>query len=347
MTGWLLLGAWLGTNVWISHLGDAHPPATWHLFAWEISSALAIGVLALGVARFEARWRITGAHAWRRLPAYLPAAIAFSLAHVALIIALRKLGYALAGETYVFGDLRVGLFYEFQKDLLTYISIVVACALIRVIGERRQQQVAELQLRRALSEARLAQLSAQIEPHFVFNTLNAISNRMYEDVAAADRMLVALADLLRAAMTAGGSDWVRVADEARWLHAYCALMAERQPGLLDVRIEVEAALDDMRLPRLLLQPLVENAFRHGLRNGRRNLAITLQRDGEQLVCRVEDDGAGVPASLLPGVGLSNVRQRLALLYPDSHRWQLGAGRAGGTLVCVTMPLERWCESLPA
>ena len=90
-----------------------------------------------------------------------------------------------------YGEVWIGLVYEFQKDLMTYLSLVVACALIRTIRERRQQQLDELELRRALSEARLAHLSAQIEPHFVFNTLNAISNRIYEDVPAADRMIVA------------------------------------------------------------------------------------------------------------------------------------------------------------
>lgn len=282
--GWLLLGLWLGTNAWIGYRGDPATPA-WHVFVWELSSAMVIGVLALGVARFESRWRITGAGAWRRLPLHLLAAVAFSLAHVASIIALRKLAYAAAGEHYDFGPLGLGLFYEFQKDILTYASIVAVCALLREIRERRQRQLDELTLRQALSEARLAQLSAQIEPHFVFNTLNAIANRMYEDVAVADRLLVALADLLRAAMRADGSEWVTVAEEARWLHAYCALMAERQPGLLHVAIEVDAQLDRARLPRLLLQPLVENAFRHGLRNGRGHLWIALEKPASGCAAR--------------------------------------------------------------
>lgn len=336
--GWLLLGLWLGTNAWIGFRGDPSTPA-WHVFVWELSSALVIGVLALAVARFEADWRITGPGAWQRWPLHLLAAVGFSLVHVALMIGLRSLAYAAAGDHYLFGPLKLGLFYEFQKDLLTYASIVAVCALLREIRERRQRQLDELTLRQALSEARLAQLSAQIEPHFVFNALNAIANRMYEDVAAADRLLVALADLLRAAMGADGSDWVTVAEEERWLHAYCALMTERQPGLLHVAIAVDPDLAPVRLPRLLLQPLVENAFRHGLRNGRGHLWITLEGIGDRLRCTVEDDGAGMPAVPMPGLGLRNVRQRLELLYPDRHGWRIDPGRQGGTAIVVDIPLE--------
>lgn len=339
--GWLLVGIWLGTNVWINQRYNPHPIPVWQLYTWEISSAMVVGPLALAVAWFEARWRITGPGALRRLPVHLPAAVIFSLVHVLLIVMLRKGVYRLMGQHYDFGGYALGFVYEFQKDLITYASIAAVCALIRVLRERRRQQLDELELRRALSEARLAHLSAQIEPHFVFNTLNAISNRMYEDVPAADRMIVALADLLRTAMTADGSAFVRVADEARWLQAYTALMAERQPGLLDVRIDIAPGLETMRLPRLLLQPLVENAFRHGLRNGRGQLRIALQRDGDQLACWVEDDGAGLPPTVSPGVGLRNVRERLQLLYPGKHSWSIAARDGGGTVAHIRLPLEPW------
>ena len=338
--GWAFVGGWLGTNVWISQR-DNPGAVAWHYYTWELSSALVIGALALAVGWFESRCRITGPGAWRRMLVHLPAAVVFSLVHVAIIVAIRKAVYAAMGASYEFGEVWIGLVYEFQKDLITYLSLVVACALIRTIRERRRHQLEALELRRALSEARLAHLAAQIEPHFVFNTLNAISNRMYEDVPAADRMIVALSDLLRTAMTADGSAFVRVADEVHWLRAYTALMAERQPGLLHVDITVDDGLDAMRLPRLLLQPLVENAFRHGLRNGRGRLAVTLRRDGEQLHCRVEDDGVGFAADAQPGVGLANVRERLALLYPDRHTWQIGSGSQSGTAVDITLPLEPW------
>jgi len=344
--GWTFIGLWLGTNVWISQR-DNPDAVAWHYYTWELSSALVIGALALAVARFESRWRITGPGAWRRMLVHLPAAVVFSVVHVAAIVVLRKAVYAAMGSSYVFGEVWIGLVYEFQKDLMTYLSLVIACALIRTIRERRQQRLDELELHRALSEARLAHLSAQIEPHFVFNTLNAISNRMYEDVPAADRMIVALSDLLREAMTADGSDFVRVADEVRWLRAYTALMAERQPGLLHVDIAVDDGLATMRLPRLLLQPLVENAFRHGLRSGRGRLAVTLRRDGDRLLCRVEDDGAGLPDEVTPGVGLNNVRQRLELLYPGRHRWSLGPREGGGTVAEIALPLEPWATDAAA
>lgn len=347
LAGWLFVGIWLGTNVWINQRYNTHPMPAWMPYTFEISSSMVIGPLALAVAWLEARWRITGPGASRRLLPHIPAAVAFSLVHVLLIVLLRKSVFVLMGRHYDFGGIALGLVYEFQKDLISYATIAIACALIRVLRERRRQQLDELELRRALSEAKLAHLAAQIEPHFVFNTLNAISNRMYEDVPAADRMIVALADLLREAMTADGATFVSVATEARWLHAYTELMAERQPGLLQVHIDVDDGLDGMRLPRLLLQPLVENAFRHGLRNGRGRLCITLHRDGDALSCRVEDDGAGLPATLSPGVGLRNVRERLDLLYPERHHWSIQPREGGGTVAHVTLPLEPWHEDARA
>ena len=337
---WLLLGVWLGSNSVLSHRFDVHPPATWHVYVWELSSAPVVGALALAVAWFEARWRITGPGLWRRLPWHLAAALAFSMVHVTLMVALRKLVYAAAGEHYDFGDPLTGFFYEFQKDLITYVAIVATCALVRVVRERRQQTLRELRLRQAATDARLAHLSAQIQPHFIFNTLNAIANRMHEDVDAADRMLVALAELLRAAMARDGADRVSVAEDLRWLEAYCHLMAERQPGRLQVDIDVESAARQALIPRLLLQPLVENAFRHGLRSGRGRLRVSVHADGDRLRCRIVDDGPGVDEDIEPGLGLRNVRERLTLLYPDAHSLQLGAAPGGGTEVVVELPLER-------
>jgi two-component system, LytTR family, sensor kinase len=337
---WVLLGIWLGSNSVVSHLHDAHPPPDWHVYVWELSSAPWVGALALAIAWFERRVPITGPGLWRRLRWHLPAAFAFSLAHVLGMVALRKLAYAVAGQHYDFGNPLSSFAYEFQKDVITYAAIVAIAALLRVVPERRRQQLREMQLRQAATDARLAHLSAQIEPHFIFNTLNAISNRMYEDVTAADRMLVSLADLLRAAMAREGAERVPVAEEMRWLQAYCHLMSERQPGLLEVEIDVDAPARDALIPRLLLQPLVENAFRHGLRSGRGRLSVHLRARGEHLRATVRDDGDGPPARLEPGLGLANVRERLVLMYPDNHRLELRAGDGGGTEAILEIPLER-------
>ena len=334
LAGWLALGIWNGLNSLIGHSGQV--PA-WMPFTWELSSALALAALAPGVAWLEKRFPLGDGHTLRHLPVHVLAVAPFCLLHVGLMIALRKAVYLLAGTHYRFGG-GLALFYEFQKDLLTYVVIVGACALLRIRRERRRRELDALRLARESSEARLAQLSAQLEPHFMFNALNTIANRMHEDVADADRLLVALADLLRAALAGAQSPYARVRDELDWLRSYCALMSGRQPGRLQADLDAEAATLDARLPRLLLQPLVENAFRHGLASGRGRLAVQLVVANGRLHCRVSDDGAGFAAGR-EGVGLANVRERLRLLYGARAGLQIAPRPSGGTEVRVTLPLE--------
>ncbi len=343
---WLLLGLWQGAESVISMRRNMHPPPDWHVYVWEISSAMVVGLLALVVARIEDRWRVTGPGVLRRLPLHAVGAVVFSVVHVSLMVWLRKLAYAVGGDHYDFGPVVEGFFYEFQRDLVTYAGILIACALLRTVRERRRQQLRELELRKAASDARLAHLTAQMQPHFLFNTINTITNRMYEDVAAADRMLVALAELLRAAMARDGGDRVRMSEELHWLEAYCQLMAERQPGRFQLAMDVDDAARDARIPRLLLQPLVENAFRHGLRDGRGKLSIRVQAHDGRLRCSVGDDGVGMDDDAEPGLGLGNVRERLALLYPDDHELTIGPRPGGGTEVVIDMPLEYTDDAAP-
>lgn len=335
--GWLLLGLWLGVNSALGHRGELPPLPLWQPLTWELSSTLTVGALALLVFRFEARFALGGGRTLRQLPLHALAAVAFSLLHVAAMVGLRKGVYALAGGHYDFGG-GVPLFYEFQKDVITYAVIVGACVWLRTRRERHQRELDALRLARELSEARLAQLSAQVEPHFMFNALNTIASRMHEDVAAADRLLVALADLLRAALAGAQSPHARVSDELAWLRSYCALMSERQPGRLQVCIDADAAALTARMPRLLLQPLVENAFRHGLVDGRGTLSVTLHGAAGELHCTVSDDGAGYRSGR-EGIGLANVRERLRLLYGDRAALAIAARPEGGTLVAVRLPLE--------
>ena len=117
------------------------------------------------------------------------------------------------------------------------------------------------------SQARLKHLTAQIEPHFLFNALNAISNRMHEDVDAADRMISDLGSLLRAAYDTDNQVLVPLERELEWLRGYAAMMTERFRGQLSFELNVAPGLEAVKVPRLLLQPLVENALRHGLPQG--------------------------------------------------------------------------------
>lgn len=338
--GWFALGLWNGINaiIGLRNAGSALP--AWKPMSWELTSASVVAVLAVAVARFERRVPLSGPGWSRRWPAHVPAVLAFSLLHTLAMVGLRQLVYAAHGADYDFGDWRLGLVYEFQKDLITYAMIVGLCVGWRLWRERRAHELAVIRLERDLAGARLAQLTAQIEPHFMFNTLNAISNRVHEDADAADRMIAAFADLLRAALVESGDAEVRVADDALWLERYFELMRERSRGKLVATVAVDPAVADARIPRLLLQPLVENAFEHGLASGRGRVTVAVTAVGGRLLCTVEDDGTGIAARPGSGVGLSNVRGRLELMYPSDHRFAIAPRGGGGTRIEIELPLRR-------
>lgn len=340
VAGWALLGVWQGSNVLINFHNNGVVIAAWKPMCWEISSILLIGLLALGIQRVERRLPLTGPGWTRRLPWHVLAAVVFSLLHSIGMIGVRIAVYAWAGDRYDPGELPITLFYELQKDLVSYVVIAIACIALRTLRQRREQEALLLRTRAELDAARLSALTAQIQPHFVFNTLNAIANRMHEDVDAADRLLVAFADLLRSSLTADETPWSDAASEAAWLRRYFALFAERYRGQLQTSVEVGADALPARLPRLLLQPLAENAFRHGLPDGRGSVDVRIERDGERLRCTIDDDGAGIAAGFRDGLGLGNVRRRLQLLYPGAHKLEIARRAGGGSRVELELPFEQ-------
>lgn len=335
---WAALGCWLGLNSFIGLRNGGSAIPAWKPLTWELSSAAVVALLAVAVYRFERRFPLYGADWPRRVPIHLAAAFAFSLVHVVGFVALRTLVYAVHGAQYDFGNPAMGFAYELQKDLITYALIAGFCVALRALRTRRERELTVLRLERDLSEARLAQLTAQIEPHFMFNTLNAISNRMHEDIDAADRMIAAFAVLLRVALNESGSVHVRVADDVVWLERYFELMRERFRGKLETNIELDPAARNARVPRLLLQPLVENAFEHGLKSGQGRVDVAIRADGHRLRCTVEDNGVGFAEDAQGGIGIDNVRHRLELMYPHDHRFTIGDRAGGGTRIEIDLPL---------
>lgn len=334
----VLLSAYMGLNHLIEQRGGAHF-AAWKPFVQETSSVLIIAALVPWVFRLENRFRLDSRPRVRIVLAHLVGVVAFAALHVAVIIVLRKAAYALAGESYEFGNLLIGGFYELQKDAITYITILVVAFAFREFRVRRAGELRAAELAADLSEARLRHLTTQVEPHFLFNSLNAISNRMHEDVAAADRMISQLGDLLRAAYETDSDMLVPLERELGWLRGYAAMMAERFRGQLTFEVEVAPGLETVRVPRLLLQPLVENALRHGLSEGRGWLHVGVQRNQSSLQYTVSDDGAGLPPTpVVPGTGLSNVSRRLELLFPGKYTFDLAARTPRGVVVTVTFPV---------
>jgi signal transduction histidine kinase len=341
--GWVLymiLGLLLGVYLGINQIIDLHGKVEdWKPMVWELSSVIVIFTLIPLVVRFERRFRLNARPRWRIIAAHLGAALAFSALHIAGMLILRNLAYAVAGQHYDPGNLPVRAFYELQKDLITYLTILVVIFAIREFQIRRSADLRAAELAADLSQARLKHLTAQIEPHFLFNALNAISNRMHEDVEAADRMMSALGGLMRAAYDSDNHVLVPLATELEWLRGYAAMMTERFRGQLSFELKVAPGLERVEVPRLLLQPLVENALKHGLASGRGNLCVDVTRHGSRLHYGISDDGVGIKdTTIKPGTGLSNVQRRLELLFAGTHTFSLAPRNPQGTVVSLSFPV---------
>jgi signal transduction histidine kinase len=346
-SGWVLAVAfgvlfslYNGLNSLIGTRSGGSTITAWKPFLFEGSSILVIVALIPLILRFESRFRIDARPRIRAVAVHTLGALVFSAVHVSSMVALRKLVYAFAGQTYAFGNPFIGGFYEFQKDALTYLTVLLVAFAMREYRVRREGELRAIQLTADLSTARLHHLTSQIEPHFLFNSLNAISNRMREDVDAADRMISCLADLLRAAYDTGDQVHVSLGSEVGWLRSYAAMMAERFRGQIAFDLNVEAGLESVMVPRLLLQPIVENAFRHGLREGHGKVSVSVQRTASSRLCyTICDDGAGLPeAPLRKGTGLSNISRRLELIFGSDHELTFSAGTPRGTVVKVLFPV---------
>jgi len=197
------------------------------------------------------------------------------------------------------------------------------------------------ELEKGLAQAKLQALQMQLNPHFLFNTLHSISSLMHKDIEAADKMITRLSDLLRAALEGAGTQEVSLRQELKLLELYLAIEKIRFGNRLTVKLDVAADVLEAQVPNLILQPLVENAIRHGIEPRARPGRIELQahRQNGVLAVVLSDDGTGLGqnGAIREGIGLSNTRARLRELYGSAHRFELASGPQGGVRVELNIP----------
>jgi signal transduction histidine kinase len=207
----------------------------------------------------------------------------------------------------------------------------------------RQRELESAQLASQLSQVRLSTLEAQLQPHFLFNVLNSISALMRIDIAMAERKLTLLSELLRLALEERPGHEAPFEHEVAFVERYLEIEKTRFPQRLSVEWQIEPATLRARVPHLLLQPLVENAVRHGIvpRSQPGTVWITAMLVDGRLRIEVRDDGVGPGHNLRPGggIGLSNTRARLQNLYGDAAEFSAGAAPGGGFLVTISLPYQ--------
>lgn len=347
---WLAyFGFFIGVGVFLAiaelqHYLRAGGQHAWEPFLWEISSAVTTAFLVLALYHWHRILVDTPRPWWQPVAGHLVGIIVYVLVHSAGMYGLRAIAYAVTGVNYAPGSVLEVLAYEGSKDVVFYALLLAVChgALLLARDERRRSEMAWLQAE--LQQSRLERLQEQIQPHFLFNTLNLVSSVMHEDVERADRILEELADLLRHTIDAGQSQTHQLADELRIVRPFLSIMQQRFGPRLQVEVEISDEAARCRVPSLLLMAPVENAVKHGVArtDATVRLGISAGITSRGLEIRVTDSAGQLHADhRAGGLGLSNLRARLNALYGEaaSLRLEVIDGRTELWLCLPASPVE--------
>jgi two-component system, LytTR family, sensor kinase len=303
---------------------------------------LLYALLTPGVFWMARRYPLTHGRLLRRLPVHVLGAVMLATLWALCGVMLNRVLYGAAATPYGQGILG-WIFTTLPFGLAVYFSVVGVEHATRYFVEARDREAQAAELSAQLAEARLGALKMQLHPHFLLNSLNAITVIVRDrDTATATRMLEQLGEMLQRVMRSDQRHEVRLADELEFVRNYLAIEQVRFPDRLRVLVEVEAGIQDAAVPEFILQPLVENALRHGLARVVEPMTIRLggQREGGTLVLTVSDDGPGLRAGSEAagnGIGLGNIRQRLETMYGERASLALGQTPGGGVTATVRLP----------
>ena len=269
-----------------------------------------------------------------------------------VIFSIMALPFApLPGGAQFLRGIQENFLFDFTTNLQTYFTVAGITWGLDAYRRFREHELRNARLEAEIVKGELQSLKSQLQPHFLFNTLNGIQSLVTTDPDLASRTLVQLGDLLRLALRQHTIQLVTLREEIEFLEIYAEIQKTRFAGRLAIAIEADEAALRAEVPNLVLQPLVENAIRHGAlaRPGEGHVWIRARIEGRNLLLSVEDDGPGFrrPSSAAGhGVGLANTRARLERLYPGRHRLTLDAGARGGAAALIVLPFDEPREAAP-
>lgn len=341
---WTIPGV-IATVVWYVNRVEAGQPIEWIDAFVQMAPFWWLWIPLTPIAIWLARtFPLDGAHPWRNAATHLGLAPVFALIHLFFgLLVLRALAPPGADLYPLLEAMRGFIPRYFEFDILIYPAVLGATWSVDYYRRSRRDSLRAAQLEVQLANAHLQALKMQLQPHFLFNTLHTAASLMDENVRAARRVLARLSDLLRLTLDSQGRDEIPLERELTHLQLYLDIESERFSDRLSVDLLIAPEAQQALVPTLILQPLVENAVRHGIAprpEGGRVVVQARAIDG-RLALRVGDDGPG-EASDTParsGVGLRNTRARLAELYGPDHTFRAGSPDEGGFVVEIELPLR--------
>jgi signal transduction histidine kinase len=334
------------TAIWLAY---RQQPIPWeNLITFRLADWYTCGLFVPLLVWATRRWPVERRHFAATLMLHLVLVVAVSAAKIVLFEPVRAwLGEQSQGLTRAFAG-------GFISEIVAFGATAAAIHAIEFYRRYKEREALSQQLQARLTDAQLRALRAQLNPHFLFNTLNAVTTLLHRDPQRADAMLTRLGELLRLTLRADPDHEIPLVDEIELLERYLDIMRMRFSDRVTVTCTVAPEVEQAMVPSFVLQPLVENAFEHGVAQSsaaaRVEVDARASSDGASVVLRVRDDGPGPGAGATPGsgkgVGISNTRRRLHEMYGGSGSLTLSASPSGGTLVEVRLPL-RVTRSVPA
>jgi two-component sensor histidine kinase len=344
---WTAVGALFAAQATISYsyAGTRTVPA-WRILLFSLADWYVWAALAPAIFWLARRFSFTR-RPWISAMVHVPASAVFVVARMMFRLLIGMLIPSLRANPQ-------GLTASLGLHVFAYWAILAVGIAFAYQRMYREEQVSASALKVQLARAELGLLKMQLQPHFLFNTLNAISEQVHTDPGAAERMITQLSELLRHTIRSASAHEVTLREEVELLERYLSIQRVRFGSRLDARIDIEPVAAEALVPHLVLQPLVENAIQHGLapRASGGRVEITGRREAEgsraRVVLEVRDDGMGLAASRKrvaagaeerEGVGIANTVARLQQLYGDDYAFTLHPRDEGGSVASISLPLR--------
>ena len=316
----------------------------WHWIIFNSIDWLLYALLTPAVFGASSRFPVERPHLARNIALHAIGALSMCIAWAGLgtLLRLAIFSDAAGNISHVWMSFVSWVFTTLPFGVGVYFALVGIQHSFVYFARAREREMQAARLAAQLSEARLGALRMQLNPHFLFNSLNAITVLVRDrNTKAASRMLELLSDLLRDVLRTSKAHETALSNEIQFLQRYLAIEQVRFSDRLQPRFEIDPQVVTAGVPRFILQPLVENALRHGIsrRSDAGLIQITAARESNQLVVTVRDDGPGLPTSgeTVGGVGLSNVRARLSALYGGDASLDIRNAEGIGVIATVRLP----------
>ena len=327
---WTLIGLFFASQFALQNQLSESPVPFWRILSWQLASGYAWFLASPFILWLSKRYPFEDGRWKASVPIHIVASIVVSLAILTIdTYVLPKLGYlARFNLTSFWETYKILFFVNFHFAIAIYWGVVAIHQAILYYRKYRERDLKTSQLEARLASSRLQVLKMQLHPHFLFNTLNAISELVHCDPDTADRMLTDLSDLLRMSFESLEVQEIPLKQELEFLRKYLEIERTRFHDRLEVKMDIGPDTLDASVPNMILQPLVENAIKHGISPKAEGGHINIEawRKNGHLHLSVSDDGVGVNSggvkAFTEGVGLSNTRRRLKHMYGEGHKFEL-------------------------